>query len=81
MSLTTLDDLVCSATPLLPFWFTTFIALGRPFVLGYCGLAAALLTLLVVSASKLSFFFIASSIRVARVTSFFATRLVTFPAI
>jgi len=40
----------------------------------------ALLTLLVVRASKLSFFLMASSIRVAKATSFLATRLVTFPA-
>jgi len=50
-----------------------------PLVLALCGLVA-LLTLLVVRASKLSFFLMASSIRVAKATSFLATRLVTFPA-
>ena len=86
VSLGVLDDLLDSTTPLLPFWFTTLRALEvltdlevLPLVLALCGLVA-LLTLLVVRASKLSFFLMASSIRVAKATSFLATRLVTFPA-
>lgn len=67
---------------LLDFWFETLVNFG---LLTFCGVmrerATSLRTLSTLRDSKLSFFFIASSIRVANIRFFLATKLVTFPVI
>lgn len=74
-----LEDFIDS-TLVLFFCFETFTKLA---FFAFCSLILALATSLrrlsAVRASRLSFFLMASSIRVAKSRSFLATKLVTFP--